>query len=215
MVRKDHVLQEQGFLLGNPQFFGCPGHFLSAHDQMAQQFSLHRIAGDQSQLGKGELCLLGKIMKEGSGQQQAAVQRVGIKTGQEIRNPEHLPCVHQKAGEKTVVHAFGRRDLLESGSMPAQHGLADGTVVRVLDGSHKVFHLFQLLGYIDGGHWDQSFQVIHIVFRCKADLGDGDLKSTPVFRDLAPDFYHFSFLFAVNGAGIVPDLGINGAGFVR
>ena len=97
MVGQDEVLQEQGFFLRDAQFLADLAHLLSAHDQMAQQLPLYRVVRGQSQLGEHELLLLGHVVEQGSGQQQAPVDDVGIKPGQEIRRLEHIARVHQKA----------------------------------------------------------------------------------------------------------------------
>ena len=55
-------------------------HLLSAHDQMAQQLPAGRVFRNDAQVREHEFPLLGHVVEQGSGQQQAPVDDVGIKS---------------------------------------------------------------------------------------------------------------------------------------
>ena len=109
---KDHVLQQNGLVFRDPQFRSYGSNFLCTHYEMAKELSFHRILRDEAELRKGKLPLFGKVVKECTGKQQAAVYDIHVKAGQEISRFHHGRSMHQKSGDKAVVDAFSSRDRL-------------------------------------------------------------------------------------------------------
>ena len=106
------MLQQNGLVLRDPQLCSYVGNFLCAHHKMAKKLSLHRVFRDQAELREGKLPLFGKVVKECTGKQQAAVDDIPVNARQEISRFHHGRSMHQKSGDKAVVDAFSSRDRL-------------------------------------------------------------------------------------------------------
>ena len=79
---------------------------------MAKELSFHRILRDEAELRKVKLLLFSKVMQERACKQQAAIDDIPVKAGQEISRFHHGRSVHQKSGDKAVVDAFSGWDRL-------------------------------------------------------------------------------------------------------
>ena len=98
--------------------------------------------------------------------------------------------------------------------MAAQHFLAHGAVIGVLDGGDEARDVGVSAFAVDGRDAHKARNIHMVVVCCKAKLVDRDLQGAAVVRHAAANFDDFARVALADGAGVVPDLGFDGAALV-
>ena len=207
------MLQQHGLFLGNTELARGIRSLLRPHDQMAEELSGRGILRHDAEIGERKLPLLAEVVQQRAGQQQAAVNDLRIQACEEIRRAQHVVSMHQKAGQKTVVHALPGRDAPERVEVPRQHRLGDAAVIRVCDRSHQPLHIRQRGVRVDGRRRHEQRRVVIVRRFGHADAVNADLQRTAVLRDAAADLHDAAGVLRVcaDGAAVVPDLNLHAA----
>ena len=182
---------------------------------MTKELSFHRILRDEAELRKGKLLLFGKVMQERACKQQATIDDIPVKAGQEISRFHHGRSVHQKSGDKAVVDAFSGRDRLQGLLMAGHHRAADLPVISIRNRTDQPLHFCHRSVYINGSHRDQGGQVVSIIVVSQTDPIDSNLRGASELRDSATDLHNIAFICRGDGARIVPYFYFDGAGSIR
>ena len=143
---------------------------------MPQKLALRRVIRDNPKVGEHKLALFGKIMQQRTRQQQTAVDDLRVKSGEKIRRLQHIVGMHQKAGQKAVVHAFACRNAAESIEMALEHALRNTLVVLVSECLQHSADVLHGAVCIDGRDRHERRQIIMVGGQRKANPADGDLR---------------------------------------
>ena len=209
------MLQQNGLVLRDTKFCSYVGNFLCAHHKVPKELSLYRVFRDEAELRKGKLLLFGKVVKECTGKQQAAVDDIPVKAGQEISRFHHGRSVHQKSGDKAVVDAFSGRNRLQGLLMAGHHRAADLPVISIRNRTDQSLHFCHRSVHINGSHRDQGGQVVSIIVVSQTDPIDSNLRGASELGDSATDLHNIAFICRGDGARIVPYFYFDGAGSIR
>ena len=154
-------------------------------------------------------------MQKRACKQQAAIDDIHVKAGQEISRFHHGRSVHQKSGDKAVVDAFSGWDRLQGLLMAGHHRAADLPVISIRNRTDQSLHFFHRSVHINGSHRDQGGQVVSIIVVSQTDPIDSNLRGASELRDSATDLHNIAFICRGDGARIVPYFYFDGAGSIR
>ena len=180
---------------------------------MAEELPGRGILRHDAKIGERKLPLLAEVVQQRAGQQQAAVNDLRIQAREEIRRAQHVVSMHQKAGQKTVVHALPGRNAPERVEVPRQHRLGDTAVIRIRDRGDQPLHIRQRSVRVDGRRRHEQRCVVIVRRFGHADAVNADLQRTAVFRDTAADLHDAAGVLraCADGAAVVPDLDLHAA----
>ena len=178
---------------------------------MNEQLALRRVIRHKAELGERELLLLGEVVQQRAGEEQAAIHGVRVLRRQKIGKAQHVERVHQKAGQKAVVNALGGGNGAERCLVAAQHFLAHGTVVCVLNGRNECLDLVIAGLAVDGRDAHELRDVDAVIVFGEAQLVDCELGHAAVVRYAPTHLEHLAYVALADGAAVVPDLCFNRA----
>ena len=153
-------------------------------------------------------------MEQGARQQQVPVHHVPVQPRQVVCGAHHVQGVHQKAADEAVVHALAAGDGAKPLPVPLQHAAAHGGVVPVLQAVHQPHELLPGLIHVHRGHGYQIPQAVPVPLLYRADAGEDQLQGTPKLGHGPPDLDDAPLVRRPHRAGVVPHLGLDGAGAV-
>lgn len=185
VVREQQVLQQHGLFLGNTELARGIRGLLRPHDQMAEELSGRGILRHDAEIGERKLPLLAEVVQQRAASSRAAVNDLRIQAREEIRRAQHVVSMHQKAGQKTVVHTLPGRNAPERVEVPRQHRLGDTAVIRVRDRGDQPLHIRQRGVRVDGRRRHEQRRVVIIRRLGHTDAVNADLQRTAVLRDAA------------------------------
>ena len=217
VVREYQVLEKDRLLFRHSEPFGGDGNLLRPHHEVTEKLSLRRVIGDKSERGRDKLAVLRHVVQERAGDQQVAVDDLGVQPGEEIGELHHVRGVHQQTVQEGVMERLRRREIPEAVGVAREEIESNLSVILVLN---RVYHLLDLSEGLAGGDRrgrDEFGDVVLVVRVGETDERGRELTGALEFSDLSADLDDLSDIVLVSSerTRVVPDLEINNAGGVR